>query len=115
MLEADADRFRQILDHADAADRGGGQDGAAAARCLAFVIEADVARNDREIERAARLAHAVEAAEELTHDFGALRIGEVQAVGDRARGGAARGAVAPSQPGKGPRTDRVWRYGLIPG
>src|SRR3546814_8999250 len=54
LLEADADRLVQILDHADAADRGGRQDRAAAAGCLRFIVEADVARHDRIVERAAR-------------------------------------------------------------
>ncbi len=94
-LEADADGLRQIVDHADAADRGGGQDRAAAAGRLALVIEADVARDDRIVKRAARLAHAVEAPGDLPHDLGALRIGEVEAVGDRERGRADRADVAP--------------------
>src|SRR3546814_5239571 len=94
-LEADADRLVPILDHADAADRGGRQDRAAATGRLALVIEADVARDDRIVERAARLRHAVEAAHNLPHDFGALRVGEIEAVGDRERRRADRADIAP--------------------
>src|SRR3546814_5670423 len=66
----------------------------AAAGCLGLVVEADVARHDRIVERAARLAHPVEAAGDLPHDLGALRVREVEAVGDRDRRGADRGDVA---------------------
>src|SRR3546814_5987679 len=60
-----------------------------------LVVEAEVARHDRIVERAARLAHPVEAAGDLPHDLGALRVREVEAVGDRERRGADRGDVAP--------------------
>src|SRR5690606_27284594 len=79
-LEADTDRLCEVVDDADAPDRGGGQDGAAAARRLRFIVKTDVARHDRIVERPARLAHALQAARDLAHDFRALRIGEVEAV-----------------------------------
>src|SRR3546814_8757518 len=41
--------------------------------------------HDREIERAAGIAHAFERVNELAHDFGALRIAEIEAVGHRQR------------------------------
>ena len=94
-LEGDRRVLRPVLQQADAANRWGRQDGRAAAGRLRFVVERDVARHDREIERTAGIAHALEAADDLTHDLGPLRVGEVQAVGDRERCRAHRGQVAP--------------------
>ena len=72
------------------------QDGAAAAVLgLGLVVERDVARDDREVERAAGLGHALDAADELAHDLGPLRIAEVHAVGGGERAGADRAEVAP--------------------
>ena len=64
-LKAIVADLRPIVEQADAADRGGGEDGAAAAGRLALVVERDVAAHDREVERAAGFAHAFEAADEL--------------------------------------------------
>src|SRR3546814_19634018 len=94
-LEADADRLVPILDHADAADRGGRQERAAAAGRLALVIEADVARPARIVARDTGMRHAIETADAFSPDFGSLRIGEVAAGGDRQGRGAARADVAP--------------------
>src|SRR3546814_12694060 len=82
-LEADADRLAQIVDHPDAADRGGRQDRAAAAGRLALVIEAHIARHDRIVECAAPLAHAVETTGEMSHAIWPLRVGGVAEVGVR--------------------------------
>ena len=86
--------FDQIGQQPNAADRGRRQDRGATAGRLAFIVERHVARHDREVERAARIAHAVEAAGQLRHDLGPLRIGEVEAVGDRQRQRADRREVA---------------------
>ena len=49
------------------------------------VVEADVAADDRQAERPARLAHAVDDLGELPHHLGVLRVAEVQAVHERHR------------------------------
>ncbi len=85
MFESDGRHHIDVLQQANAADGGGGQDCRAAARRLGFVVERDVARHDGEVERAAGVAHAFQAAGELGHDFRPLRIGEVQAVSDGKR------------------------------
>ena len=70
-LEGDGHGFLPIVDQADAADCGGGEDGGRAAVLgLGLVVERDVARDDREVERAAGFGHAFDAADELAHDFG---------------------------------------------
>ena len=95
-LEGDADRFGPVLDQADAADRRGGEDGLAGAVLrLGLVVERDVARDDREVERAAGLGHAFDAADELAHDLGPLGVAEIHAVGGGERAGADRAEVAP--------------------
>src|SRR6187402_2416754 len=93
-LEPDRRRFLPIVEQADAADRWGGQDGRAAARRLALVVEADVAADDREVEGAAGVAHAAQRFDELGHDLGPLRVAEVEAVGDGQRLRTNRAEVA---------------------
>ena len=61
---------------------------------LGLVVERDVAADDREVEGAAGLGHAFDAADELAHDLGPLRVAEIHAVGGRERGGADRAEVA---------------------
>ena len=90
--EADAHHLRPVVDQADAADRGRRQDAAA----VGLVVERDIARNDREIERAAGLADAFDGADELAHDFGPLGIAEVQIIGGGERQGADGREVAPA-------------------
>src|SRR5690606_12191028 len=48
------------------------------------------------VERAARLADAADAVDELAHDFRPLGIAEVQVVGDRKRPGTNGGEIAPA-------------------
>ena len=67
--QGDADRLRRILQHAEAADRRGRQDRPA----LGLVVEADIAADDREIERVAGRRHAADGGGELAHDLGLLR------------------------------------------
>ena len=94
-LEGDADRLPPVLDQADAADRGRGEDRLAGAVLgLGLVVERDVAGDDREVERAAGLGHALDAADELAHDLGPLRVAEIHAVGGGERAGADRAEVA---------------------
>ena len=95
-LERHGGHFVIIVDQADAANGGGGQDGGSAARGLAFIVEADVPAHDREIEYAASLTHAFEAADELRHDFRPLRVAEIETIGHRERARANRGQVAVS-------------------
>ena len=59
-----------------------------------LVVEADVAADDRHVERAAGLGEAVDRARELVHDLRALGVPEVQAVGDADRLGAGADEVA---------------------
>src|SRR5262249_26027221 len=65
-LESKRRRFGEIVEHTDAADRGRRQDRPS----VGLVVERDVAGDDREVERAAGLANALQAADELAHDFG---------------------------------------------
>ena len=69
-------------------------------RRLGLVVEADVAAHDREVERAAGLGHAFDAADDLAHDLGPLRVAEVQVVGDgeRAWRRRRRGCARPRRP-----------------
>ena len=83
-----------IVDQPDAADRGRWQDGAATAGRLALVVERDIARDDREVERATGRSHAFEGMDELAHDLGPLRIGEIEAVGHCQRTCADRAKIA---------------------
>src|SRR3546814_17712668 len=56
VLEGDGGRLAPVGQQADAADGRRGQDRAASAGRLGFVVEADVARHDREVERLTRFA-----------------------------------------------------------
>ena len=76
---------------ADRADGRGRRNGDA----VGLVVEADIARHDGEVERAARLGHAVDGPHDLAHDFGPLRIAEVEVVGDGDGARAHGGQVAP--------------------
>src|SRR3954453_8635178 len=94
-LEPDRRRLFPIVEQADAADRRGGEDGEArAVVALRFVVERDVARDDREVERATGLGDAFDATDELAHDLGPLWVAEVEAVGDRERLRADRAQIA---------------------
>ena len=89
--QREADRLRRIVQHAEAADRRGGQDRAA----LGLVVEADVAGHDREVERLAGRRHAADRGGELAHDLRLFRVAEIHVVGERQRARADRGEVAP--------------------
>jgi hypothetical protein len=95
--QGEADRLRHVLQHADAADGGGGEDGAGSAvRAARLVVEGDVAGHDGEVERRAGGGHAADAGGELAHDLRALGVAEVHVVRDRERAGADGGDVAPA-------------------
>ena len=76
-----------------------------------LVVEADVAADDRDAERAARLAHAVDGLGQLPHHLGVLGVAEVQAVDERERAGADAREVehrlGHDQRGAGARVDRA--------
>src|SRR4051794_17993188 len=94
-LKPDCRRLLPVVEQAYAADRRRREDGeAAAVLVLGLVVEADVAAHDREVEGAAGFGHTLEAADELAHDLGPLRVAEVEAVGDRKRLRADRAEVA---------------------
>ncbi len=80
-LRRDGDAFGEIVEHADAADGRGRQDRPA----LGLVVERDVAGDDGEVEFAAGLADAADAADELAHDLRPLGIAEIEVVGDGQR------------------------------
>ena len=80
-----------VRQQADPADGRCWQD----ALAVGLVVERDIAGHDREIEGAAGLANALDAAHELAHGMRALGIAEVQVVGDGERRGADGGQVAP--------------------
>ena len=84
-LESNRRHFADIFQHADAADCWSRQNRTATASGLAFIIQRHIARHDRVIQRSAGVAHPFETAHDLRHDFGALRVGEIQAVRDRKR------------------------------
>src|SRR5438309_8164133 len=94
-LERDCRTLSPMLQQTDAADRGGGEDGEAAS-IFAFrlVVEAHVAAHDGEVERSAGFGDAFDAAHELAHHFGPLRVAELEAIGDRPRLRADRAEVA---------------------
>ncbi len=80
---------RQVLDQAEDGNDGGGVDVAPPA----LVVQADVAPDDGNAERQARLGHAVDGLGELPHDLGVFRVAEVQAVDQGHRASAHAGHV----------------------
>ncbi len=78
----------QQADRADGRRRRNGD-------AVGLVIEADVAAHDREVQLAAGLGHAVGGAHDLAHDLRALRVAEVQVVGDGDGTRTDGGQVAP--------------------
>ena len=72
---------REVVDQADDPDDRRGVDVTTAR----LVVEADVAADDGDAERATRFAHAVDHLGELPHDLGVLGVAEVQAVHQRLR------------------------------
>ena len=52
---------------------------------IGLVVERAIAGDDGEVERAAGLADAVDAGDDLAHDLGLLRIAEIEIVGDGER------------------------------
>src|SRR6476660_4726226 len=75
-----------VLEDPDSADRRRWKDREAGPiLVLGFIVERYVPAHDREIERLCSLGHALDAADELAHDLGPLRIAEVQAVRDGER------------------------------
>ena len=90
----------ELLDQADHTDDWGGVDVATAR----LVVEADVAADDREVERHARLAHPVDHLRELPHHLGVLGVAEVQAVHERAW--CSRPRTRRCAPLRAPRADR---------
>ena len=80
-----------VSEQPHAADRRGREDAAA----VGLVVKRDVTGHDWKIERAAGLRDALQAADELAHDLGALGIAKVEVVRDRQRPSADRGDVAP--------------------
>ena len=93
-LEGNGGRFRPVGEQPDRAYRGRGEDGGPAARCFALIVKTDIAADDGRVERDAGFAHPFEAADDLAHDFGTLRIAEVETVGDGKRAGTDRANVA---------------------
>ena len=85
-------RLGDVGDQSDAADRRGGQNAGA----LRLIVERDISGNDGEIQRPRGFADPLQAADELAHIFGPLRIAEIQIVGERQRRRAAHGDVAPA-------------------
>ena len=77
-LEGERRRLGEVVDEADPADGGRGQDRAA----IGFVVERDVARHHREVERLAGVGDAADRAHELAHDLRPLGAAEIEIVGD---------------------------------
>ena len=82
----------KVVDEADAADGRGRQNGTS----VGFVVERDVAGDDGIVEDLAGFADAFDSLDDLAHDFGLLRIAEVEIVGDRQRTATGGCDVAPS-------------------
>ena len=66
------------------------------ALAVGLVVERDIAGDDREIERPAGFADALDRLHQLAHDLRAFRIAEIEIVGRRQRLGAGRREVAPA-------------------
>ena len=64
-------------------------------RPLGLVVEADIAGDDGEVERAAGGGHALDGSGELAHDLGLLGVAEVHVVGDGQGACAGGGDVTP--------------------
>ena len=96
-LERQRRGFGEIVQQSDAADRRRRQDAAAQffSRKSGLVVERDIAGHHREVERAAGFRDALQAADELAHDFRPLRIAEIEIVGDGERPPADRRDIAP--------------------
>ena len=89
--DPDAGPGIQIGEQAESADDRGRENRPS----VGFVVERDVARHDREVERPAGCGHALDAADELAHDFRAFGAAEIEVVGQRERAGADRAQIAP--------------------
>ena len=85
-LERARHGLRRVLEQADDAEHRRREDRAA----FGFVVEADVAAGDRDVERPARVADAADRFADLPHDLRPLGIAEVEVVGraDRLAAGA---------------------------
>ena len=79
-----------VVDHPEHPDHRGGQD----RRRPSLVVKADVAAGDRYAKGRAAIGQSAHGLRELPHHPGILRRTEVEAVGDRDRGGAGDGDVA---------------------
>ena len=77
-------------DQPNCADGRGRQD----ALTVGFVIQRNIARHDRHIERRNCLTNALDRADELPHDLGLFGIAEIQVVGGGQRRRTDRGQVA---------------------
>ena len=81
----------EVGDDPHRADRGGWLHRTA----VGLVVERDVARDDRKVQRRAGRAEALDAADELPHHLGPLGAAEVEAIGHRERPGAGGGKISP--------------------
>src|SRR3984893_1365078 len=81
-----------VIDDPDHAYDGGGPERDAAG----VVVEADIAGNNRDLQPAARLGHALHRLLQLPEDLPLLRVAEVETVGDGERPSTGRNHVAPS-------------------
>ena len=98
----------QLVDQPEHAGDGRGMDVVVARR----VVEADVAADDGDAERLARLAHALDDLGELPHHLGVLGVAEVEAVHERDRPRARstrRCAPLRARPAGRPCADRAGR------
>src|SRR4051812_19712899 len=71
-----SDNLRRVVEHTDDAEDGGRVNRFAV--CL--VVKTHVAAGDRDVQCQASLRDAFNRLHELPHDFGSLRIAEIQAV-----------------------------------
>ena len=78
-----------VFEQPDAADDGGRVDRAA----VGLVVERDVARDDRDAQRLARLRHPLDRLGELPRDLALLRVAEVETVRQPDRLGPGAGDV----------------------
>ena len=92
IAQADLRDARNIGDQAQPANRRGGGNG----RPVGLVVKRHIARDDGKIQRLAGLAHALDGSNKLAHDFRALRVAEIKAVGDCQRRCPGGDQVAPA-------------------
>ena len=102
LLEGLGGDVRRVVDAADHGDGGGRVDRTGGA----FVVEADIAAGDGDVEGAASLGDSLHGGAELVEVLRLVGVAEVEVVGDTERNGSRAGQVAGALGDGDARTDR---------